>query len=113
MSGKIKTTVRLPKSTRQEMVHAIIANGYGMRGKSKWVSEAITHLLAIPDFHELVDIGDEIGELIEVESIYLTPQLKGALDEALILIRQHYPSMEGVQSCIIRTSIIQRLLRSP
>ncbi len=112
MSSKIKTTVRLPKSTQQEMIKAIIANGYGMRGKSKWVSEAITQLLAREDFHEFVDIGDEIEDLVAVESLYLTPELKKELDCALISIRKHYPSMEGVQSCIIRTSIIQRLLRS-
>jgi hypothetical protein len=111
MTIKIKTTVRLPKATRQEMIQTIIANGYGMRGKSKWVSEAIHQLLAINNFHELVDIGDEIADLTEVESIYLEAQLKEELDKALILIRRFFPTMEGVQSCIIRTSIIQRLLR--
>lgn len=112
MSTKIKTTVRLPKATRQEMIQTIIANGYGMRGKSKWVSEAINQLLAINSFHELVDIGDEIAELTEVESIYLDAELKEEINQALILIRRYFPSMEGVQSCIIRTSIIQRLLRA-
>lgn len=112
MLGKIKTTIRLPKKTRQEMMHAVIANGYGMRGKSKWVSEAISRLLSMNNFHELVDIGNEISDLADVESIYLSLDLKEDLDNALITIRQHYPSMEGVQSCIIRTSIIQRLLRS-
>jgi hypothetical protein len=62
-------------------------------------------------YHELVDIGDEIGRLIAVESIYLSYELKEKLDNALIVIRKRYPAMEGVQSCIIRTSIIQRLLR--
>ena len=112
MPSKIKTTIRLPKSTQDEMVQTIIANGYGMRGKSRWVEEAISQLLAIKDFHELVDIGDEISELEAVESIYLTLGLKKDLDSALIVVRQFYPSMEGVQSCIIRTSIIQRLLRA-
>lgn len=112
MSLKIKTTVRLPRTTRQEMMQAIIADGYGMRGKSRWVSEAIDQLLSIDNYHELVDIGDEIGELEEVESIYLTAMLKESLDQALLVIRKHYPMMEGVQSCIIRTSILQRLLRS-
>lgn len=108
---KIKTTIRLPQKTRQEMLYAIIASGYGMRGKSKWVGEAIAQLLSVTDYHELVDIGEEMGDLDEVESVYLSPELKQSLELALVEIRRHYPSMEGVQSCIIRTSIIQRLLR--
>lgn len=111
MANKIKTTVRLPKSTKREMIETIIASGYGMRGKSKWVSEAIAQLLGIKGFHELVDIGDEMEGLVDVESFYLTSELKELLDLALIKVRQFYPTMEGVQSCIIRTSIIQRLIR--
>jgi hypothetical protein len=111
MVTKIKTTVRLPQTTRREMMNAVIADGYGMRGKSRWISEAIAQLLSIHNFPELVDIGDELSGLYDVEAIYLTPELKNLLDQALIAVRKNYPSMEGVQSCIIRTSIMQRLLR--
>jgi hypothetical protein len=112
MNSKIKTTIRLPLTTRQEMMQGIVAAGYGMHGKSRWVSEAIEQLLAIDCYYELVDIGDGIGSLIAVESFYLTYEVKHQLDRALVVVRSHYPTMEGVQSCIIRTSIIQRLLRS-
>ncbi len=112
MIPKIKTTIRLPLGTKKEMIGAIVSNGYGLRGKSLWVSEAITQLLAINNYPELVDIGNELAGLVAVESIYLTPDLKALLDNALIEVRKLYPTMEGVQSCIIRTSIIQRLLRA-
>lgn len=111
MITKIKTTIRLPLTTQKEMVQAIINGGYGMRGKSKWVMEAIDQLLSRGNYQELVDIGDEISSLVAVESIYLTPEIKEKLDDALIAIRKIYPTMEGVQSCIIRTSILQRILR--
>lgn len=111
MTIKFKTTVRLPNSTRQEMLQTIINQGYGMRGKSAWVTEAISQLLAIVNYHELVDIGDELIALSGMESIYLPIDLKRSLDDARLVIRSYYPSMEGVQSCIIRTSIIQRLIR--
>lgn len=111
MTAKIKTTVRLPQKTRQEMIHSIINSGYGLRGKSRWICEAIHQLLSINNYHELVDIGNELEGLYEVESIYITSELKEALDHALIAVRKSYPAMEGVQSSIIRTSIIQRMLR--
>lgn len=112
MVSKIKTTIRLPKSTQCEMIQAVITSGYGMRGKSLWVSEAINQLLALKNYPELVDIGNEMTGLLAVESIYLTSTLKEKLTSALIEVRKCYPEMEGVQSCIIRTSILQRLLRA-
>lgn len=112
MTAKIKTTIRLPHTTRQEMLNALIAEGYGLRGKSRWISEAIKQLLNRQNYPELVDIGDGLAGLVDVEAIYLTPELKKSLDQALIVVRTVYPTMEGVQSCIIRTSIIQRLLRN-
>lgn len=112
MTVKFKTTVRLPNSTRQEMMEVIIKSGYGMRGKSKWLSEAIHQLLSINNYHEFVDIGNEMEGLSDIESFYITEELKAQLDQALVIVRTYYPAMEGVQSCIIRTSIIQRLIRA-
>lgn len=112
MSNKTKTTVRLPKEVRDEMLQAIVADGYGLRGKSRWVVEAIENLLLLPNYHELVDIGVEIEGLTEVEAFYLPSKIKYALDDALLNIRKHYPTMEGVKSSIVRTGIMQRLLRA-
>ena len=47
----------------------------------------------------------------EIYSISIDQELKTKLDNAIIEIRRHFPSIEGVQSKILRTAIVQRLLR--
>ncbi len=47
----------------------------------------------------------------KLESIVLGSTIKPKLDEAIINVRRKYPSIEGVQSRIVRTAIVQRLLR--
>lgn len=105
------TSAKIPKSTHQSMLEQIIRDGYGMRGKSKWICEAIERLLLLPNFPELVDIADVTEELTDIISIRLTEELLGKLDRGVIEVRKQYPVMEGVQSNIIRASIFQRLLR--
>jgi hypothetical protein len=48
----------------------------------------------------------------KLESVVITKNLKKYVDDAVIEIRKKYPAMEGVQSGIVRTAIVQRLLRS-
>ena len=54
MKSNSRTTVRLPKGVRQEMLKRIVQEGYGLRGKSKWITEAIDSLLALPNFVDYV-----------------------------------------------------------
>ncbi len=111
MIAKSPATVKIPKSIHQQMLEQIIRDGYGIRGKSKWVCEAIDRLLKLPDFHELVDIANEMLELTDIVSIRISPELLDKIDKAIIEVRKHYPAIEGVKSNIIRASIFQRLLR--
>ena len=111
-SMKLRTTIRLPKAVQLEMQHKIIDDGYGLRGKSRWVAEAIESLLELGNYHELVDIADEMSDLTQTEVIMVQESLKTKLEAALINVRQHYPELEGVQSRIIRSSIMQRLIRT-
>lgn len=112
MEDKTRTTVRLPQGVRDEMLQRIVSDGYGFRGKSKWITEAIESLLSISDFQEYVAIADEMTSLTEAEVLIMPVTVKNKLDQAILVVRKQYPILEGVQSCIIRSSIIQRLLRS-
>ncbi len=109
---KAKITFVVPQSLQQELRHKVINDGYGMRGKSKWVSEAIERLLQIDNYADLVYLGDEMKGFEKVETISIERSLKKTLDQAIHDIRKQHPLLEGVQSGIIRTSILQRLLRS-
>ncbi len=112
MENKTRTTVRLPLGVRNEMLQKIIEMGYGFRGKSKWITEAIESLLSLQDFEEYVVIADQMTLLTETEALYIPIGVKDSLSRSIVKVRKRYPELEGVQSCIIRSSIIQRLLRT-
>jgi hypothetical protein len=107
---KNKIAFVLPEDLYNEMRQKIIADGYGLRGKSLWVEEAIEQLLKAHNYIELVDINDEMRGFSKAETIIVPVDMKFKLENALIKVRQAYPAMNGVQSRIVRTAIIQRLL---
>ena len=89
----------------------MIKEGYDLKGKSKWISEAIQQLLCMGSYTDLVKINDEMRVFGKVDTFSIDKLLKKQLDEAVVNVRKKYPAIEGVQSRIIRTAIVQRLLR--
>lgn len=112
MSHKI--TFMIPERLKNDLRHSVISDGYGLRGKSKWVYEAIEQLIELTDFAELVSINDEMTPSIKgkSETIVVDDVIKRKIDFAVISTRKEYPALEGVQSRIVRTAIIQRMLRT-
>lgn len=105
------TTAKLPVQVKQQMLERVIKEGYGLKGKSKWVSESIERFLLLPEYPELVDIAVEMEEMTGLISISLSDTVMSKLDKAVVEVRQQYPTIEGVRSKVIRASIMQRLLR--
>lgn len=106
------TSIKLQNRLHHKLQQRVISDGYGMRGKSRWMIEAIEDFLQLPDFPTLVDIADDMEQLSDIVCIRLSEELMQKLDHAIIQVRRHYPAMEGVKSNLIRASIIQRLIRS-
>jgi len=48
----------------------------------------------------------------KLESVVIDRSLKKLMNEASLHIRKKYPSIEGIQSRIVRTAIVQRLIRT-
>lgn len=111
MTNKTKITFVVPEVLQNDLRQQIVKDGYGLRGKSKWVSEAITRLFAISSYPLLVSYNDEMSRFDKVETIVISYTLHKELDDAIITIRKDFPAMEGLKSRIIRTAILQRLLR--
>lgn len=111
MQKKIMTSVKLQKNLHQQLQQRIIADGYGMRGKSKWIVESIEALLQIDDYPSLVEIAEDMDHLSDMVSIRLPEYLMLKIEKAVIQVRRHFPQLEGVKSNLIRASIVQRLLR--
>lgn len=108
---KIRLSYCLPEAILVDVKAAMVQQGYDLKGKSKWVSEAVYQLLALPNYSELVMINDQMDCLEKLDSISIAAELKEKLDEAVLNIRTRFPIIEGVQSKILRTAIVQRLLR--
>ena len=106
------TSIKLQKKLHHKLQQSVINDEYGMRGKNKWILEAIESFLALPDYPHLVDIANYSDQLTEIISLRFPDTLMRKLDESVIHIRRQYPAMEGVKSNLIRASIIQRLIRS-
>lgn len=108
---KMITSVKLPSSIEKKMLERVVGDGYKLRGKSKWIIEAIEAFLEMPEYHDLVDIAQDIDQLDTTVSIRIPEQLMDQLDKAITEVRKHYPNMEGVKSNIIRASILQKLIQ--
>lgn len=114
MSESTRITVRLPVSLEMDFMKRVITDGYGMKGKSKWVYEAILHFMRLDDFEEYVEYADEMEspEKTKLQSFYFDLEFVRLLNDSVIKVRKQHPHLEGIKSLIIRSSIIQRLFRN-
>jgi len=110
-NNKVMTSIKLQKKLHRQLQQRIIEDGYGMRGKSKWIIESIESLLGLPDYPALVDIAEDMDQLSDVVSIRLPEVLAVRIEKAIVQVRRAFPTIEGVKSNLIRASIMQRLLR--
>jgi hypothetical protein len=111
MRAKTKVSFAVPKSLKSELQQRVISDGYGLRGKSKWVCEAITRLFKYDNHLELIYYSDELQGLDGMEAVVLNEDIKDAVENKIIDVRRVYPELEGVKSRILRTAIVQRLIR--
>jgi hypothetical protein len=108
---KIRLSYCLPEAILVDIKNSMMQEGYDLRGKSKWISEAIYQLLYMPNYIDLVMINDQMDGFEKVDAVSIEADLKERLDKAILEIRKAFPIVEGVQSKILRTAIVQRLLR--
>jgi hypothetical protein len=107
------TTIKFPSGLHEKLLQRVIIDGYGMRGKSKWIMESVQRFLSLPNYPELVDIATEMQDLSVPVSLRITQELETQLDIATLEIRKQFPVLEAVRSNIVRASVLQRLLTAP
>ena len=110
MNNKIKISFVLPENLQKDFKTKMLQDGYDLKGKSKWVAHAVEELLDLKTYADLVKVNDEMKGFEKLESVVIDRELKTKLDESVVEIRRQYPTIEGVQSRILRTAIIQKLL---
>jgi hypothetical protein len=93
----------------------LVSQGYGLRGKSKWICDALTQFLTFSDRDFIIDCIELSEELVNLDksiSFRPTDRVDQLLDEWVVIVRMKTPNIEGLKSKIIRTSIIHSLLGS-
>jgi len=111
MDGTIKISFVLPSTLQHDLKKSIVDAGYSLKQKSRWISEAIQSLLEIKTLPELIKINDVMSGFEKFESAIIDKTLKTQIDAAVVAVRKVYPQLEGVQSKIVRTAIVQRIIR--
>lgn len=113
LSQKKKITVRISRKMKLEIEKNIQLYGYGKRGKSRWLSDAIVRFGNLNNIVSLIEEGQEINQakLSLVEAFYLNDEYNEKLIQLMIRARENLPLLKGVQSVIIRACIIAKLAR--
>jgi hypothetical protein len=83
---------------------------YGKKGKSRWIKEAIAHLLANDAGLSSVGLGEDYETFDTSDVVIVDSATIDNLQTAITTIRRQDPLFEGVQSAVIRAAIRMRLL---
>ncbi|HZW61133.1 MAG TPA: hypothetical protein VFF04_02820 [Candidatus Babeliales bacterium] len=110
---KKRLSVILPENAVKEIHVRMLEEGYSLREKSKWISEAIEDFLQLKEYQTLVEMAELVDDLVKQEIIYITSEIEEKMEEAIIKVRKEYPTLEGVKSLIVRASIVRRLVLHP
>ncbi len=99
----------MPLALKTTLRQVVTDDGYGGKGKSRWVREALTQLFEHdPDLIN-VGVGDDLEVNDAEDAFFLSKENRSAIDAAVEVIRSQYPRAEGVQSAIIRAAVRCRL----
>lgn len=94
-------------------LHKAVHQKYGPRGLSKWIREAIEELMAINDYWRTVLVEKPYGGVSSAPckfSVSLNFR-QNILDVAVRKCLEKDPFKQGMQTAVIRTAIIQKLLK--
>ncbi len=110
-----RKSFKLPKNIEVEMSQKVIQEGYGMRGKSRWINYAINNFLSLADeefIFDCLDNAEYITGLDTTVTCRTSDTIENLVNVWVKKARINNPMREGVRSNIYRASVIQGLLGS-
>jgi hypothetical protein len=111
-----RTSVNIPKPLEQQLIEAVIGDGYGMRGKNKWLCEKLDRFLDFKpdDYVDLIETTRALDVDLKTTTLLTIRypiEYEERIEKMIFEVRRVYPGLESLKSNIIRTSIIQGILR--
>lgn len=104
-----RVACRMPSVLKAMLSEAVQDDGYGGKGKSRWVREAVNQLFEHDPDLVNVGVGDDLETNDVEDAFFLCEENRLAIDAAVDLIRSQSPRAEGIQSAIIRAAVRYRL----
>ena len=110
---KTKVALRVPPALSDEVDSAMARDGYSRKRKSLWVEEALYSVQNHdPDLSQSI-VGDRAqGRNTRQVIIALNPDAHDVLKDLIIRLRLQVPTIEGVQSLVLRCAMRFRI-RNP
>ena len=110
---KAKIALRVPPILSDEVDDAMSRDGYSRKRKSLWVEEALFSVRSHdPDLSQSL-VGDRAqGRNTRQMIIALGPEAHDVLKDLIIRLRLQVPTIEGVQSLVLRCAMRFRI-RNP
>jgi len=109
IATKKSVTVKMLGKVKRDLPVSILQQGYNMRQKSLWVSEAIESLLAVKDWEGA--LLSELETKTEVQDVFTIPtDVIRLINKEIIRVESISPRLKANTSSIIRAAINRRLL---
>lgn len=110
---KTKIALRIPPPLGEEMAQAMARDGYSRKRQSLWIEEALTALARHdPDLSQSL-VGDRTqGPNRRQVIVALPAEALETLKDLIIRLRLQVPTIEGVQSLVLRCAMRFRI-RNP
>lgn len=110
---KTKIALRIPPPLGEEMAQAMARDGYSRKRQSLWIEEALTALARRdPDMSQSL-VGDRTqGPNSRQVIVALPAETLETLKDLIIRLRLQVPTIEGVQSLVLRGAMRFRI-RNP
>lgn len=99
----------LSRELAEQWRAAVVREGYGARGKSRWTCEAIEQLISEDPLLQWVGRGSDLETRDSTADFRLTDLAGAALEKAVRVLRRQDPSWEGVRPDIVRAAIRWRI----
>jgi hypothetical protein len=92
-SAKKPVTYRLPAAVKEAMLGAVVEERYGLKGKSRWVEEAVLAFLQDRSWKDQVLDGEMTMGNDTKDVVYLDAELKRVIEDSTRKVALHAAEM--------------------
>ena len=101
--------VRIPESLSIELMRATVESSLSLKGKSKWLCDAIGSLLDDPMHQDIIELDNALSASLKAEMFTVPIEIKDRLKKVLVSLKKQFPEKNLTVSSIVRAAIIRQM----